>query len=254
MSNRRQSRHHGALVRTFGVTFLSPQTVEYPVRGWDQLIYATEGVVTVQTGAGVWVLPAHRALWVPDGVAHVLRIGRSASLRSLYFHAGAAGGMPRHCAAVNVPPLLRELIRECVRRGALDERQPADRRLAGVVLDQLRTLPAVPLQLPRPRDPRARCLAHRLQDAPGSSLPAAARACGSSVRTFERLFRAETGMPLGVWLRRLRLQLALELLAAGASVGEVARDCGYNGASAFVSMFRRELGVTPGRYFEEQEN
>jgi AraC-like DNA-binding protein len=244
-----KTRHDGALVRTFGVTFLSPQSVEYPVRGWDQLIYAADGVVTVDTSAGIWVLPAHRALWVPDGIPHRLHIATAASLRSLYFRARKARQLPRSCCAVNVPPLLRELILACVNRGALLARDPVHRRLAGVVLDQLQSLPAVPLQLPQPKDPRACRMAEVLRKAPGCSLAAAARTCGSSVRTLERLFREETAMPLGAWLRRLRLQRALERLAEGATVGEVARECGYNGASAFVSMFRRELGVTPRRYF-----
>jgi AraC-like DNA-binding protein len=45
------------------------------------------------------------------------------------------------------------------------------------------------------------------------------------------------------------LQLALEQLAAGATVTETAAACGYSNPSAFVSMFHRELGVTPARYF-----
>lgn len=242
-------RHDGALVRTFGVTFLSPQKIEYPVAGWDQLIYATQGVVAIHTASGVWVLPAHRALWVPDGIAHTLHITTAASLRSLYFRARQARQLPRNCCAVNVPPLLRELILECVRLGALLSRKPVHRRLAAVILDQLQTLPAVPLQLPQPREPRACRMAEVLRQTPGCSLPAAARVCGASVRTLERIFQEETGMPLGAWLRRLRLQLALERLAGGVSVTQVATECGYNAPSAFVSMFRRELGVTPGRYF-----
>jgi AraC-like DNA-binding protein len=243
-------RHDGALIRTFGVTFLSPQTVVYPVTGWDQLIYATQGVLTVRTDAGVWVLPAQRALWVPDGVAHSLHIGREASLRSLYLRARQARQLPRACCAVNVSPLLRELILTCVHHGALLTREPAHRRLAAVLRDQLRTLPSVPLQLPQPADVRARRMAEVLRETPASSLPAAAIVCGTSLRTLERLFRDETAMPLGAWFRRLRLQLALEHLAAGASVAAAAQQCGYNSASAFVSMFRRELGVTPGHYLD----
>lgn len=243
-------RHDGALVRTFGVTFHSAQKVEYPVTGWDQLIYATQGVLTVQTGTGAWVLPARRALWVPDGIEHSLHIGRAASLRSAYFRAGEVRRLPRTCCAVNVTPLLRELILACVDLGALAARKPVHRRLAGVLVDQLRTLPSVPLQLPQPRDARACRMARELRQAPECSLRAAAGLCGTSLRTLERVFREETGMALGAWFRRLRLQLALERLAAGASVTQAAKACGYNGGSAFVSMFRRELGVTPGRYFD----
>jgi AraC-like DNA-binding protein len=244
----RKTRHDGALIRTFGVTFHSPQTVEYPVEGWDQLIYATEGVLTVHTDSGTWALPAQRALWVPDGVRHRLQIGGPVSLRSLYFRARTARRLPRRCCAVNVSPLLKELIVACINLGALSSRKPSHRRLAGVVLDQLTILPSVPLQLPQPKNLRARRMAGILATIPHTSLSDAAERCGASLRTLERLFRAETEMPLGAWFRRLRLQLAVERLAAGATVSEAADSCGYNGPSAFVAMFRRELGVTPGRF------
>jgi AraC-like DNA-binding protein len=151
---------------------------------------------------------------------------------------------------VNVTPLLRELIVACVQLGALSSRKPAHRRLAGVILDQLNILPTVPLQLPHPSDPRAIRMTKVLEQTPGSSLSAAARRCGASLRTLERLFREETGLPIGAWFRRLRLRLALERLAGGAGVAETATACGYGGPSAFVSMFRRELGATPGRFFD----
>src|SRR5438105_4317587 len=35
-----------------------------------QLVYAVEGVMTVDTDAGLWVVPPLRALWVPAGVVH----------------------------------------------------------------------------------------------------------------------------------------------------------------------------------------
>ncbi|MBL8173517.1 MAG: helix-turn-helix transcriptional regulator [Bryobacterales bacterium] len=244
-----KTRHYGALVRTFGVTFLSPYTVRYPVAGWDQLIYATEGVLTVQTSEGVWVLPAHRALWVPDGVPHEIRIPGPASLRSIYLRARMARHLPRQCRAVNVPPLLRELILHCVGQGALLSRKPVHRRLAAVLMDQLQTLPSIPMQLPDPVDPRARKLSALLHNAPSNSLSAAAAACGISLRTAERIYRAETGMSLGNWTRRLRLLVALQQLASGHTVNEAAAAAGYRGPSAFVSMFRREMGLTPGRYF-----
>jgi AraC-like DNA-binding protein len=42
---------------------------------------------------------------------------------------------------------------------------------------------------------------------------------------------------------------ALELLAAGMPVTAVALELGYGNLSAFIAMFRREFGTTPGRYF-----
>ena len=42
----------------------------------------------------------------------------------------------------------------------------------------------------------------------------------------------------------------LRRLVSGDSVGAVALDLGYNSASAFIAMFRREFGTTPRKYLE----
>ena len=56
-------------------------------------------------------------------------------------------------------------------------------------------------------------------------------------------------MTFGRWRQRLRLIEALRSLAAGEEVTKVALHVGYNSPSAFIAMFRRELGHTPARYF-----
>ena len=41
----------------------------------------------------------------------------------------------------------------------------------------------------------------------------------------------------------------MRLLAEGAKVTHAALESGYSTPSAFISMFRKALGVTPGLYF-----
>ena len=72
---------------------------------------------------------------------------------------------------------------------------------------------------------------------------------GASARTLSRLFAAQTGMTFRQWQRQLRLLTALELLAQGRTVTDVALDVGYDSPSAFISVFRQSLGTTPRRYF-----
>ena len=40
----------------------------------------------------------------------------------------------------------------------------------------------------------------------------------------------------------------VELLAAGKPVTAIALDLGYDNVSAFIALFRRMFGTTPGRY------
>jgi AraC-like DNA-binding protein len=255
MSNFRHADDPEIRVRSFAVTY--PHGGRKGVRGlappcavdWHQLIYAVRGVVRVRTPRAAWMVPPHRALWVPAGTASALEMVGEVALRMLYVRTGPRG-LPSDCGVVNVLPLLRELIVRVNGIGALDERRPEQGRLAGVVMDELRRLRTIPLQLPLPTDERAARFAQAAAERPQMTTPAAAlaRRSGASVRTLERLVREETGLSLGQWRRRHLLLHALALLAAEEPVGHVAAELGYSSASAFIVMFRRELGETPARY------
>jgi AraC-like DNA-binding protein len=145
---------------------------------------------------------------------------------------------------------MRELILHISRIGVLDRSKPAQAHLISVLLDELVSVSDVPLQLPMPRDPRARRLAAVLQACPADdgSVAALSRRAGASRRTMERLFLAETRMTVGEWRRRLRLLHGVRLLARGESVTGAALDAGYASTSAFIAAFRRTFGTTPSRY------
>ena len=235
-------------VRGYAVTH-PPGTVLLPIApGWNQLLYASRGVMTIESGAGTWVLPPHRALWVPDGADHRIVMHGRVSVRTLYVSTGL-DALPQAWLAVSVPPLLRELILHAVRICPLDLRRPEHERLIGVLLDQLAALPHTPLQLPMPTDPTAVAFARALIEDPTANVVDVARQVGASRRTLERRFAAETGMSIGRWRQRQRLVRALELLAAGEPVTTVALTVGYSTPSAFSAMFREQLGEPPSSYF-----
>jgi AraC-like DNA-binding protein len=71
-------------------------------------------------------------------------------------------------------------------------------------------------------------------------------------RTLTRALSRETGMSFGRWRQQLHILIALQRLDQGASVQTVALDLGYEGASAFVTMFRKALGKPPARYLAER--
>jgi AraC-like DNA-binding protein len=145
-----------------------------------------------------------------------------------------------------VGPLLRELI--VAYTGAPEDGSPERARLRAVLLDQLRASPQRPLHLPAPSSPvlGALCEALRADPADGRTLAELGREVGASARTLSRLFRAELGMTFPQWRTQLRLQHALVLLAEGQPVTAVAHRCGWSSASAFIEVFRRAFGHTPG--------
>jgi AraC-like DNA-binding protein len=253
-SKPRKSLEGSILVRTYGVTFSEGYESAAHRHQWDQFTYATQGVMTVKTETGTWVIPPHRAVWVPAGIEHIEVMSGPVAARSLFFVPGLVTFLPNECTAVNVSPLLRELILATIRLGFLDNKIPAHARMIAILLDQFEALAQQPLQLRTPADSRAVKIAGLLEKTPGStdSLKALARQAGASKRTIERLFRRETGVSFQQWRQRLRIIQALRLLASGESVTNVALDVGYSSTSAFIAMFRRELGTTPRRIWKDK--
>jgi AraC-like DNA-binding protein/mannose-6-phosphate isomerase-like protein (cupin superfamily) len=214
----------------------------------NQLIYARHGVMRVTTAEGSWIVPPERALWMPARLRHEIHCTGAVSMRTIYVSAAAAPRLPRRCVMLAVSPFMRELLLRLV------EARPAAqarRHLVPLILAELSALPVSPLHLPEPRDRRLRRLTEALKRRPDDPqrLTDWQLVAGASARTLSRLFVAETGMTFRQWQRQLRLLIALERLAQGRNVTDVALDVGYGSPSAFISVFRQSLGTTPRRYF-----
>jgi AraC-like DNA-binding protein len=221
----------------------------------DQLIFASHGVMTVQTRHGIWVVPPLRAVWIPAGTPHSVAMSGPVSMRTLYFLPRLIRTLPTRCFVLNVSALLRELILHACKFPRLNKQTPAHRRIIEIIVDQLQAAHAIPLQLPHPTDPRAIRVVKLLLAHPGKTwtLENLCEDCGASRRTIERLFIAETKMKFSQWRQQLRLLHAMKLLAGGEKVTGAAWEAGYASPSAFIAMFRRQLGQTPGRYFDVQD-
>jgi AraC-like DNA-binding protein len=217
----------------------------------DQLIFASEGVMTLRTDQGTWVVPPMRAVWIPAKTPHSVTMSGQVSMRTLYFLPHLVKGFPKKCFVMNVTPLLRELILHACTFKRLNRKAPVQKRILEIIVDQLQAVHSIPLQLPHPEDSRAMRIVQALLANPGerTTLKKLCKDCGASKRTIERVFLAETKMTFGKWRQQLRLLHALQLLASGEKVTGVALDAGYCSTSAFISMFKKQLGATPTRYF-----
>ena len=238
-----------AAIRCLAATYYGGFHIRPHRHCWGQLIYAAAGVMRVHADGMLWIVPPARAVWVPAGAEHEIHGLGDFAMRTLYFPAEATVALPEKCCALDVVPLLRELVLEVVERCPVDEANEPGMRMGAVALDLIARASVLPLQLPLPRDPRALRLAEGLRANPASptELPALARQAGASARTIQRLFLAETGLPFSRWRQRLRLLHAAAALGAGKSVTEAGLDAGYAGTSAFVAAFRKHFGITPSR-------
>ncbi|MBT6096059.1 MAG: helix-turn-helix transcriptional regulator [Rhodospirillaceae bacterium] len=238
-------------VATAASDYAAGHTIDWHDHPRAQLVYAERGVISVSTIEGVWITPPERAVWVPAGIRHRVDMSGRVRMHSLYVRPDAATGLFSQCRVVMVTPLLRELIRQAVNVPELYDEKGPDGRLIQVLVDQLVSLDQAPLHLPMPEDQRLRRVTEAIISNPADnrSLNAWARDAGASARTLERIFRRETAMTFRAWRQQARLLAALKALAGRQPVTHVALDLGYESPSAFIAMFRRAFGVSPGRYF-----
>lgn len=218
-----------------------------------QLVYAASGVMVVKTRASTWIIPPQRAVWVPSRVEHETRTIGQVAMRTIYIAPRTAKQLLCECCAINVSPLLRELILRAAEAPPLYDRSGPEGRLMQLILDEIRVSRMLPLHLPIPAHPRLAGVCDRILrelHAP-ATLARLAGDAGMSKRTAERLFLRETAMTFSRWRQQARLLTALTRLAAGQSVKNAAFEAGYSTQSAFTSMFKRSFGTTPGRYFSE---
>lgn len=227
---------------------------EYPP-GWnvpehahvsDQLIYATRGVMRIGAEESFWLIPPAFAVWIPAHTPHRIHMPAAVSMRTLYVRPGLIRSR-KGCAVMHVTPLLREIILEAVRIGALKRRSALHGALTALIVATVDMATPIPTSLAMPKDRRIAQVAQEMAADPGRtvSFPALCRRAGVSTRTMERIFRREVGTDFETWRRQARLMKAVELLVAGRSVKETAARVGYRSASAFVAMFRAALGETP---------
>lgn len=237
-------------VRAISIGFSSGYNWRSQPSHWGQLIWASRGVITVNVGPSLWVVPPHQALWLPPTLAHNVRMSGTGTLRRVYFSRILSRRLPREPQVIVVAPLLRELLRRTLHLGVLTKSVAPDARLLALLMDEIVVIPAAPVELPMPVDMRARRAAEYVRGSPAlaGDMKKVAQHANASVRTLERLFPAETGLSFGAWRQRARLLYAMSMLADGSSVTQVALAVGYASTSAFVAAFRRAAGVTPGKY------
>lgn len=213
-----------------------------------QIVYAGRGVLAVTTNTGSWIAPATRAIWIPAGTTHAHQAHGELELHLVGLPAKENPLGLDEPTVLAVGPLLRELILAYTHTP--HDESPERRRLRAVLLDQLRASAQQPLHLPTPSTPQLRAVCEILHADPadGRTLTALGREVGASDRTLSRRFKADLGMTFPQWRTQLRLYHALIMLAENTPVTTVAHRCGWSSASAFIDVFRRTFGHTPGTH------
>jgi AraC-like DNA-binding protein/quercetin dioxygenase-like cupin family protein len=238
------------VARALSTTYSSGYVIHPHKHAVHQLLFASSGAMTVTGDRSSWMIPPGRAVLIPAGIPHSIRMWGEVAMRSLYFPVSAPPPVfdANTCRVISIRPLLRELILRVAELAALDSRVAVEARVMSVLMDELEAAQIEPLLLPLPSDVRALAAAECVLKNPadGSTAEALARRCGLSARTLERVFRAETGMRFGLWRQKARLLESVRVLVVRGSVTDAAFESGYSGVSAYIAAFKQTFGCTPG--------
>ncbi|ENN84886.1 putative HTH-type transcriptional regulator, AraC family [Rhizobium freirei PRF 81] len=217
-----------------------------------QLLGTMQGLVTIGTDHGRWLIPPINAVWLPPHIEHDFTSHGAFHGWSVYVAETACAALPKTPRVIRLSGLLDEAVARAAswREGPLSQ---AQERIAGVILDEIAAIPGEALDLPMPADPRLQRIARAIADDPAERqrMEDWAAWAGIAPRTLSRRFVLETGLTFSTWRQRALLLRSLEMLAAGNSVTTVAFDLGYETVSAFIELFRAHFGTTPARYFRQ---
>ena len=214
-----------------------------------QLILALTGAITSEVENARWMVPPHHAVWLPGMVAHSNHATPGAQLYFLFIEPGRVE-MPETCCTLKISSLVRELIITLAARNHRERQEPATQRLVQVLFDELPRQPQMQLQLPVSPHPKIRQMVESMEHAPEQrqTLTEWAQIFAMSERNLARLVVKETGLSFRRWRQQLQLILAVRLLISGHAVQHIAQTLGYDSTTAFITMFKKGLGQTPGRY------
>ncbi|MFV3308085.1 AraC family transcriptional regulator [Pseudomonas sp. NY15181] len=217
---------------------------------WGQLNYASHGVMELEVDGQRFLSPPQYAVWVPPGREHSCYNRQAIVYRSLYVSAELSRKLPASPCTLAISDILKAILSDFAARQVNIPQSDADRRLAEVVIDQLQAAQPHDDYLPYASGGALGEVLAALQAEPGDNRTLAqwAERVHSTERTLARACQRELGMSFGEWRQRLRFLAAIEALASGEGVQQIAFNLGYSSPSAFIAMFRRLSGTTPEQY------
>jgi AraC-like DNA-binding protein len=224
--------------------------------GWHahaggQFTLVETGLSHLLTEAGTWIIPTHRVGWVPPGVRHASRSSGLTKGWVVLAPVEFARNLPKQVCVLRASSLMIASLERLTRLAGEDSGM--HRLLWKVVAAEMREARPEKLEVPMPSAPRMRKAVQTVLDAPtiAADLRSLAERAGMSRRSFTRHFHEETGLSFSRWRRAVIAHHALERIAAGHNVSTVAFDAGYESVSAFIAMFRRKYGASPGQFLRE---
>ncbi len=217
-----------------------------------QLLGSLRGLLSVQDSDARWIVPATHGIWIPPGHLHAIDSFGPSQGWLVSIALSDCASLPTNPRILSASGLLRGAISRAMTWGD-SVRTSSQQNVVSVILDEIATLPHENLGLTMPQTPEVLLVAsgilRDLNDC--RSLEAWALCSHITVRSLSRHFVIETGFTFTQWRQRAKLLRGLEMLAEGLPITTISLDLGYTNVSAFIALFQRTFGVSPGRYTPE---
>ncbi|NLS73046.1 helix-turn-helix domain-containing protein [Bradyrhizobium brasilense] len=196
----------------------------------NQIVLVLSGSRAFRIGGATVTVPAGHAALIPAGMLHapMTMSDEETVCLNAYVPAG------RVCSSVRI-------IRFGQRRRNVDEISPG--HVSEIADDILSCAPSHPAGC---TDKTKLGITLTESVAP---IGAIAAGFGRSREGFSRMVSRELGIPPHTFRLLARLNLARQLLRAGAPIAAIAADAGFSDQSHLTRLFRRTFGTTPGVYW-----
>lgn len=219
-----------------------------------QLLYATSGVMNVVVKNEIWVVNPLQGLWIPGNIEHQVTFQENVKLYSVFIDPSCIENLPHHCFSFDMNEFLKQLLFKIISFKKNIQITLPEKKIMDVFLDELALIKPSSTFLPTSNNIKLKKVIDLLMNdiASKETLEYYADISYISPRTLSRLFIKELGMNFSDWRTRLKLLEAIKRLGEKQPVKEIAFDLGYETTSAFIFMFKKNLGKTPSNYIFEK--
>lgn len=222
---------------------------EHP--SWAEFVVLLSGSVVIETTSLNYLANESQCIWIPPRTNHTFYTLEATVNRTIFVHESLFKNDERFysCQILTSSPLLKELIKT-VDDWQLDFKAEKDQRIAQVIWDVIQRADPAIMGITMPRSSRLQKLANAFLEniEEAISIDKWSKEFGMSSKTLSRVFFRETGMTIGQWEQRARMDHAYRLLRNGESVTDTALACGYHSISSFITTFKKMFGTTPGAF------
>lgn len=216
---------------------------------WGKLMYSYEGLAKINVEEDIYLSTPEFAIWLPPLTSHYSLALTNVNYVIIHVHKKLCDLLSTKVKTLKISEIVRAIIKDFSRRSINYPLDKADKNLATVLVEQLTFSENFDCFLPISEDNVIRTMTKKMLNRPEEihTLKYWSDKLGLSERTLSRRFFSSTGINFNEWKLRRKVLLSITLLQEGKTVKYVSATLGYNDPSAFIAMFKKRMGISPGQ-------